>query len=201
MTKKMYVTSPYLKNARLTGQIDGQQLVQALEHYISIYRKLKKQFKAPDRARIFHRLIDELTLEAAKNYPNDFAKIQCRKGCAFCCYQNVDVTFDEATLLIETVQIDWPAVEAQALFETNRSKRCVFLQEDNTCGVYENRPASCRKYLVVSAPSKCDLNNPENSGDVEVLGLRDPEVIASAAMNVSDSGPMATMLLKARKFI
>ncbi len=131
--KKMYCTSQFLKNARAAGEIDGTQLMQALEHYIAQYQKLKKQFKAADRARIIHRMIDEFIKD--KSGHEHFAKVKCKKGCAFCCYQNVDITFDEAMLLVETVSIDWPAVEAQSLIEDNRSKRCVFLQSDNSCGV------------------------------------------------------------------
>ncbi len=65
----------------------------------------------------------------------------------------------------------------------------------------DNRPTSCRKYLVVSDPALCNIDDTKNTGDVEVLGLREPEVIASAIMTAADKGPMATMLLKARKFI
>ncbi len=53
----------------------------------------------------------------------------------------------------------------------------------------------------MSDPALCNIDDTKNTGDVEVLGLREPEVIASAIMTAADKGPMATMLLKARKFI
>lgn len=37
----------------------------------------------------------------------------------------------------------------------NEREPCVFLQPDNTCGVYAMRPVACRMHFVVSDPALC----------------------------------------------
>lgn len=116
-----------------------------------------------------------------------------------CCYQNVDVTFDEAAALLEYVD-DWNKVEAQlpGIKQIPYHQRaCVFLK-DTACSVYEKRPASCRKYLVVGDPELCN-SEVHPSGGVEVVGIHDAEILSSAAFNAVDAGPMAEMLLKVKR--
>ncbi len=197
--KKYFMLSAYVKTARDNGEINPNELVEALEHYIALFKDMKKQYRAADRAKLLHDIIDiKIAKERAKDNSDTTRQITCRKNCAFCCYQNVDVTYDEAALLIDTYPIDWSAVELQAKNESPRSQRCVFLQSDNSCGVYENRPTSCRKYFVVSNPSDCNMDDASNSGLVEVCGINDAEIMASAIMTASDCDSMATMLLKVR---
>ncbi len=199
MEKKFkFVLSQYLEMVKRGGADQGKIAAAILEH-VEKYRELKKVLRAPERAAFFYQVIDQIISKSMEQ--KNERQISCRKGCAFCCYQNVDISYDEACLLIDNVEIDWEAVEKQAANESNRSKRCVFLKEDNTCGIYEVRPISCRKYFVVSPPNDCNMDDPSNSGRVEVMGVNNAEFISSAIMTASDFGSMATMLLKVRRKI
>ena len=96
-------------------------------------------------------------------------QITCRKGCAHCCHINVSVTPEEADLLLEVglakglsidpkrllKQIHWK--DEDWLQQPRADARCVFLGDDNTCQVYEDRPLSCRKYFVVTEPELCNI--------------------------------------------
>ena len=83
------------------------------------------------------------------------ADVQCRAGCSFCCYQNVDVTIPEA--LIVALQLGDEADPRRAAIlaaadafrglddETRiaTGKPCPLLV-DKRCSVYEVRPITCR---------------------------------------------------------
>ncbi|HLI19810.1 MAG TPA: YkgJ family cysteine cluster protein [Stellaceae bacterium] len=81
--------------------------------------------------------------------------VQCRAGCSFCCYQNVDVTIPEAILVAlqlgNEVDPRRDAVLAAAdafrdLDDGTRiatGKPCPLLV-DNRCSVYTARPITCR---------------------------------------------------------
>jgi hypothetical protein len=83
------------------------------------------------------------------------AAIQCRDGCSFCCYQNVDATIPEAIMVaLRLVADDDPrraaVVEtADAVKDLDDEARiatarpCPFLI-DKSCSVYEDRPLACR---------------------------------------------------------
>lgn len=125
--------------------------------------------------------------------------ISCRKGCAFCCNQEVACSTDEAKLLIEYCQeegidIDLEYIKKQKDFTqkdwlTAENSACVFLNENNECKVYEARPAVCRKYLVMTPPEQCDTKK-YPSGRVGVFGMLDAEVVASVFPNLEDKGEL-----------
>jgi len=114
-----------------------------------------------------YRRIDEALVSKLAGQP-----ISCKKGCAHCCMLLTAVSTADALQIAQTV-LNWPdwrewvpklAQAAQAhCFEgvgnrtyLDKKQRCVFLKEDNTCGIYAVRPAPCRFHLVVSAPELCD---------------------------------------------
>ena len=96
--------------------------------------------------------------------------IRCRKGCDFCCHGPVEIWPQEAALLVEAarragIELDRSRIERQSRYseETWREqpmadKACVFLGADGACRVYESRPISCRKLLVVTDPVLCDAD-------------------------------------------
>lgn len=120
-------------------------------------------------------------------------KISCRKGCAHCCKQKVDISSVEAQLIVdfckeENIQINVDYLRKQAqLDETNwignESAACSFLGKDNACTVYEVRPMACRKYLVMTEPDLCDtVKYPK--GTVGAFGSLDVEIVASMLANI-----------------
>lgn len=97
--------------------------------------------------------------------------ITCRKGCAHCCMLFTAVSTADALRIGQQV-LSWPdwkewvpklvqAAKAHCFEGVSNTTylakklRCVFLKEDNTCGIYKYRPAPCRFHLVISPPEKC----------------------------------------------
>jgi len=119
--------------------------------------------------------------------------VSCKKGCAFCCKMNVDVTPFEAMVILcfvrkHAIAINLEYLQAQAkipkgmLTFTPGLSACVFLQQDNTCGIYPVRPLACRKYVVKNPPEKCDGEKYPN-GMQDVLIDVDIEILVSALDN------------------
>lgn len=192
--------SPYLKDMRDRGVVTSTSLYKSLEKQIDIYKELKRKFKAAERANLIHKLLDAMIEWTLAKHPQETT---CRKGCAYCCYMNVDVTWDEAQLLLETKEPDWSRATTQLAGHDNikyDERACVYLNDDRSCGVYDQRPMACRKYLVISDPELCNIEtNPK--GDVLVVGINQVEILTSGMMTAaSDSGSMAEMLLKVSQF-
>lgn len=81
--------------------------------------------------------------------------VQCRAGCSFCCYQNVDVTIPEAILVALQLgneadpRRDAVLATADALRDVDDDARIATgkpcpLLVDNRCSVYDVRPITCR---------------------------------------------------------
>ena len=111
------------------------------------------------------------------------AEIQCRAGCSFCCYQNVDVTIPEAILV--ALQLGDEAdtrreavlAAADACREIDDKARiatgipCPLLVE-RRCSVYGVRPINCRSFTSPDA-ARCHeamrkLDSGNGAMDIEV---------------------------------
>lgn len=196
---KQYWVSPYLKDLRDQGKLTGEQMAMMLDKYVMLYKDMKKKFKAIERARMMHAYLDNLISQIFKDHPTERA---CKKGCSYCCHVDVEITWDEAALLLETKEPDWAKVERQNSGEKlqYRERACVFLGEGGACTVYNERPMACRKYFVTGDPEHCNADkNPSN--DVLVVALREPEVFASGMMTAGNVGKMPEMLLKVKRFL
>jgi Fe-S-cluster containining protein len=159
-------------------------------------RQLKAYPAGPDRARGVHKSIDDEIERSIKDHPIQSRNISCQKGCAFCCHLQVGITGDEAELLAERVRggvdIDMTRLQAQAKFPDSAGvwyakpyseTACVFLGEDKTCRVYEDRPGSCRLHISVDKPSRCDRTT-GSVAHTKYVAHRG-EMLHSAAMTVS----------------
>lgn len=90
-------------------------------------------------------------------------KISCKIGCSACCYIPVGLLDIEARYYADKInsgefEIDKDVFnEHLKLDEAGdvRAKPCIFLK-DGKCSIYDERPISCRKHMVVSDPEKCD---------------------------------------------
>lgn len=95
-------------------------------------------------------------------------EVKCKKGCAFCCHIRAVSTPIEAEVAVDYaaehgIEIDTDRLEQQKDLDVDQymfspHKRCVFLQPDNTCGIYPVRPFACRTYFVVNDPEFCDVD-------------------------------------------
>lgn len=177
-------------------------VIEALEHYIAEYKRIKSIVGGKSAAVSIHKAIDHFSY---LNLQQDIAKqITCKKGCWRCCATHVDITEDEAELLAELVKegvvIDREKLKRQStansetwLKQVPQDWKCVFLDKDSgTCNVYEYRPVSCRKLISLSPASNCDPKKPNQRVKRMVTNM--VEIIASASMNAVPSGSMAKLL-------
>ena len=196
--------------AGLLSQMNNKQkdLVRKMfEFYMNQYKELRSKHNAESVAAAIHNEIDLRMSETVASEKEE--KVTCRNGCAFCCFMKADISDDEAVLLTEyakeiNFEIDYEKLEKQNVGSDEeflkipyKDRRCIFLNKENSCSVYEHRPSACRKLLVVSKKEFCDTD--KNLGvQVKRLANVEAEVLSSSSLNVRESGGMAKMLLKAK---
>lgn len=181
-----------------------------LDFYIAEYKRNKLDY---DEISIAANFNEEIQKEINNELKSDLAKdIACRKGCNHCCHTLVMITDDEAKLLIQfsnenNIKIDWGRINKQSLVIDDHeymkldidTKRCVFIDDSGMCGVYEHRPASCRKLHVLGDAIQCDTSgNP--GGQVKWFISIQAEIITSAMFNATENGQMASMLIKNKNY-
>lgn len=111
----------------------------------------------------------------------------CKKGCGSCCSLYLECTPVEAELIrryiistrsteeIEKLNklvkekgrvlnppknshtLTEEEKRAQWLSYAEKNEKCIFLNEENACSIYEVRPLSCRKFIVFSDSEKCSV--------------------------------------------
>jgi Fe-S-cluster containining protein len=118
----------------------------------------------PSRASNTAKRAHEFFETSLKNNPSKF-KIECAKGCAYCCHVSVTATAPEIFLVagyirehhphdLETVLARVRAADAgtRGMSSMERAKQkipCALLQA-NMCSVYSARPAACRGFVSTS---------------------------------------------------
>lgn len=195
--------------------IDGSpQVRKTLEdahaHYERVFQPLEDERAQPEGiAAMIHRKIDAQVRELMR-LPGS-RSVSCKKGCGACCHLVVRITAEEARLLrswcaSKGIWIDEGRLDRQAAASASvdawaelphADKRCVFLTKAETCGVYEHRPAACRKYMVKNDPADCDTEK-RPGARTKIYVAWQAEVIYSASLAVFDSDPMAVALIKQR---
>jgi uncharacterized protein len=184
-----------------------QNIRECLMNTITELRHIIKHQQAEEMSIAYsvHRDMQEIINKFLRE--NEVSKdVTCKQGCSFCCYLNVDISHSEAKLLLYYaeelgIEVDWELIQKQSNAKSiNQLKfsdrKCPFLK-DGACSVYEHRPASCRKYHVVTDPKLCDTQK-HNGARVTITNIWQAEILASALFNVYESGTMSKMLLKAK---
>lgn len=175
-----------------------------IEHYIAEYTKAKKETDNISVAKGFQDEVQKL-LDADKS-SELWSRVKCGKGCSFCCHYHIDITDDEAELLVahakeKGIVIDRERLEKQkdTTVETWRNvkyadKRCVFLSDAGECRAYEVRPISCRNLHVITEPKNCSIED----GTETVGGFSDvdADILHTATINATRSANMANLLLE-----
>ena len=149
-------------------------------------------------AKTAHDTIEKIILTAPEEDKKD---IRCKAGCTACCFIDASITSEEAALIVafsrkNNIEIDQSYLIKQA--ETGRKdfsavSKCVFLEND-LCRIYEVRPSTCRKHFVMSDPELCDSSKNKEIPLVTYFNLQS-EMVTSALMNLSTTGPIEKMLL------
>jgi Fe-S-cluster containining protein len=222
----MTMTAPYA-NAPTSGEIiprteavikiwdkasanERVLLGQMHQHYENEVRRIVDEGNEPHNiAHTLHGLVDESVKDTLATHPEG-RNVSCKRGCGACCSLFVNITREEAQLLLlvmerDGIQIGWRRLQRQAQWNLKQwgeqplaERRCAFLSEGNECRIYEHRPTTCRKYMVVSPAKRCDtVRHP--AGQVQFLAPIDAEILASATLGVLESGSMPRMLLQAKE--
>jgi Fe-S-cluster containining protein len=156
-------------------------------------------------------ILNQLVFQDIKRSPHK-DDIICRKGCSFCCKQNVDISEEEGYLLLTYARQKGIYIDRQYLKKQNAVKdkmaiafdptvnSCVFLDKDKgECKVYTVRPASCRNfYSVDDSADRCDtVKYPK--GQIKAPLLEKAEMFTAAMKNAltsTERGSMSDTLLK-----
>ena len=138
--------------------------------------------------------------------------ISCGKGCGFCCFQRVDITSDEAVLINgiakeEKIEIDKNVLAKQAMCKDHKDhialpvnvRKCMFLDKDMSCKIYEYRPGSCRTVLVISEPEKCNTETHKKGKITRLNHISAEGELVATHMAAKETGGMAEMLIKYRQ--
>lgn len=184
--------------------------VEAMELVQFILKKLNKNHDPIKRARYVHRTVDELN-EYIFNDPHVKGLSPCTSGCAACCHTQVSVTKDEADLLasliLNGVSIDRDKLHVQMAIKnssaawyalTYEERKCVFLDSENKCSVYEDRPSVCRTNAVLGEASQCDTSQ----GPKPTRLVNTPEAdlaIYASYLHSAEGGTLPYMLAKSLK--
>lgn len=159
----------------------------------------------------------ETKIEEAKTaHPN----IQCKKGCAGCCRQPFSVILAEAEYIVEKYPREVQRAIKQIKHYDHLSRQleaeapgndthyadgwwdkqlpCPLLV-NNTCSVYEARPAPCRNYFVTTDPALCHTRQKQR---VRMVVPVPPELQCQVMMQLqprsgADAGWFWEMLLRA----
>ena len=162
------------------------------------------------RIRFTHDAVDK-SLEELFCNPVVSKHVSCKKGCSGCCYTQVSVTRDEAALLAQIAQsklknkIDLERLEKQARAGDSAAdwyklaysdRRCMFLDTNNECMAYADRPSVCRTNYVFSPAILCDtrdgLEHPIRLLTTEEANM----VVAASFMSAKETGALPYMLWK-----
>ncbi len=143
-------------------------------------------------------LFDDELREWIDGYTQSGGTIYCSKGCRECCNLTVNCTFTEALCVCEKLSEEQAArvrrhaallcshiheaTELTAYLRMHRQKIgfCPFLEGDGSCGIYGERPFSCRSLLATKERRWCGADFSKLSGEekrafVESL---DPAVVS-----------------------
>ncbi|HAZ11622.1 MAG: hypothetical protein A2X86_18020 [Bdellovibrionales bacterium GWA2_49_15] len=175
-----------------------------------ITKTLSKMSDPIKRAKFTHEAVDKSLEELFEN-PVVSNHVSCKKGCSGCCHTQVSVTRDEAALLAQFAQkklknkIDLSRLEKQARAGdsavdwyklSHDDRRCTFLDKNNECMAYEDRPSVCRTNNVFSPPILCDTRDGIEH-PIRLLKTEGADMaIAASFMSAKDSGALPYMLWK-----
>jgi hypothetical protein len=125
-----------------------------------LFRDAREPRKLQQAVVTFHKRVDEMVEASLAGHA---VKIDCARGCSFCCYMPVYATPAEAFALAEWLSANFAPARLGAVVDRLRAnaKRtselgaegrkhsnlgCALLGDDGACTAYEARPAQCRRF-------------------------------------------------------
>jgi Fe-S-cluster containining protein len=153
---------------RTFEELKNQAVFVKIVHFV--VERLMKITNTYKRADFIHNLVDEYNAEVF-SHPLVMQLSPCKRGCTACCHTQVSVTNDEAELLVKRIKsgvnIDRERLKIQMEAGANGDayfnipyddRKCIFLDDQGACAVYEDRPSVCRTNVVLGSPEQCDTS-------------------------------------------
>ncbi len=172
-----------------------------------VIKKLKKISDPIKRARRVHKEIDR-ALQPLLEDKLISDCITCNKGCTACCHTQVAITKDEAQLLAARISegtiINQHRLAIQAAAHNDsdawyeiphKDRGCVFLDDQGSCNVYDDRPSVCRCNSVVSDPALCSTKDGEVKA-IQLLHTHKADMVNMGAFLTSSENSTLPFLLK-----
>ena len=145
--------------------------LKAIPEYKAIYDFVSSNLalipESLSRAKVIHAIVDEFNKETFA-HPLVAQLCPCKVSCSDCCHTQVSVTNEEAELLVHRIQegivIDENLLRIQMEAENDSTaffnikfedRKCIFLSEDGSCSVYDDRPSVCRTNAVLGEALQC----------------------------------------------
>lgn len=173
----------------------------------SVLDGLKKIADKYKRAQFIHGLVDEYN-EEVFSHPLVKQFSPCKMGCTGCCHTQVSVTDDEAELLVkrirEGISIDENLLKLQMMAKNETAdffqipyeqRKCIFLDGEGACKVYDDRPSVCRTNAVLGSAEQCDTTH-EIQKTVLVRTPKSDMVIYASYYHSKSSGTLPYMVGK-----
>lgn len=180
---------------------------QYLKIFNFVTEALKSITSSLIRAELVHKIVDELNQETFA-HPLVKEMSPCKKGCSACCHTQVSVTDDEADLLAQRILdgqlIDMDRLKIQfaarndgtAYFNIKYDDRkCIFLDDQGACQVYEDRPSVCRTNVVLGNADQCDTSKKIQNTRLVKTPKADMAIVASF-LYARSSGTLPYMIGK-----
>lgn len=172
-------------------------ILHLIDDYIIQLKKLRAQYNTTPTKQVYD-AIDGFFINSPETGKEE---ITCKTGCTACCFIDLDVSLDEAALIIDYckkigIDIDRTYLTEQAAAgrkSYSDLSRCIFLKE-NLCSIYPVRPVACRKHWVKTDPALCDFSK-NIANPVGAFFNVNSEILASAMLNVSEVMPFEKALL------
>ena len=187
--------------ASLLEDADNRAAIDGILNLINAYRYQLGKFRNHDRIGTIKEVYKAIDTYFDNAPEENKKEIQCKAGCTACCFIDVDISEDEAAIIVNYcnengIEIDREYLMRQAAVGRKTYSplsRCVFLK-DNLCSIYPVRPIACRKHWVKTDPSLCDFSN---NIVHRVGGYFDinTEILASALLNAENTGTFEKMML------
>ena len=115
----------------------------------------------------------------------------CTKGCAYCCYMNVDVTEVEASYIVEYTKRPLNGNINNSVYADiakHSGIPCPFLDIHNSsCSIYDVRPSVCRMYHVFENSDKCKTGEGQKEVNIVSSSLIHPLFIDYLANRLSNN--------------
>lgn len=186
------------------GELEAATFEQFLESLHEELERVKSELlQTPAgvmRALKLHEMVEAEIAEGAD------IPVSCGKGCSACCHMEVEVTSYEAEVLkqlvLDGLSIDRARLTRQSQRQLqdpewregmkNETNKCVFLDHEGSCRIYEHRPVMCRRHSVTSPAVNCE--SIESNVVVRFFPKVDLLISAANEDTVIEIGPLAKML-------